>query len=254
MIAFKKCLAIPIAAALLSVPIYASAQGIMQIVTYHMNPSSESRFVAAVTTVKETMEETNGSAYWLAAQSASGSSSFMIAVPHASFTELGSDPLAVLGDVLTQEELGALGENMQASVSHVSRAFYANRPDLGRAAPATDAVPDAVVTIEIEVAAGRNSEFEDWARKVVEATEATAPGAYHTMMSPVFGTNNYLAVVIIPKWADLDGNTKSVQQRILEHFGQREGQRMLEENRSVVLGTTTNLWRTRAEIARPPVE
>lgn len=243
---------LPVMAVLMSVSVGARGQGFVDISTWHLKPFTEGMLVDAIGMVKEALDEADSSFGWLASSSESGDERVMVALPHDSMGDLANDPLAVLASVLSPEEGEQLTANLRNSVSHISNARYVMRPDLGRQPPDTGGVPPAaVITIELEIANGRNADFEAYVGNVIEATEATAPGATWLMMSPAFGTNNYLVVVLIPEWSMLDTPSKSVDQRVIEHFGERRGGQMVEASRSMVVGMKQDLWRTRPDLARP---
>ena len=206
-------------------------------------------------TIRQAMEETNTPFYWLVAQAASGEERLMVATLYDSYSFMDVNWTGAIGQALAPDELVQFGNAISTSFKSITTARYRARPDLGRTPPPVQGVqppPDAVVTLEIEVANGRNADFEAWALQVVEATETSAPDMYWNMLAPAFGTNNYLVTAFIPQWEMLDVPAKSVAQRVIEHFGERRGNQMLEDSNEIVLSVKTELYRTRPDLSRPP--
>ena len=229
-----------------------SAQQNIALTTIKTKPGS---VVAPIfTTLRQAMDETRTPFYWLVAQAASGEERLVIATLYDSYSFMDVNWTGALGQALETDELVQFGNAIQNSFLSMSTARYVARPDLSRqpaTPPPPNTPPDAVIMLDIEVAPGRNADFEAYARQVIEATDATAPNLYWNMVSPVFGTNNYLVSVFIQEWEMLDTPAKSIVQRVVEHFGERRGGQLVENANEFVVSVKTDLFRTRPDLSRP---
>lgn len=145
---------------------------------------------------------------------------------------------------------------LEAAVESITTTVYVARPDLSRPAPESDTTPVAVLYIDLNVRLGMERQFEDYAKKVIEATNAVAPNAYWQMRQRMFGPGNaagYRVVVTFQQWADLDVEPKPIPQRMVEHFGADEAARLEESGLASIQGINERLNRVRSDLARPPV-
>lgn len=236
-------------------PVLAYAQEHLALTTIKLNPFTDGQFESALGTLRSAMNESGTPFYWLVAESQSGEAHYLFAQPYSSFSVMDIDVDSGIGAALGQDEIETLVSNLQSSISSASTARYVGRPDLSRSNPEeSNAVPDAVIIIKIQPANGMADELEAYMTQVIEATDATAPNVFWNTMSPTFGANHYIVVVTVPEWEDLDTPAKSVNQRIIEHFGERRGERMVENSAGYIANLETNLYKTRPDLARQPVE
>jgi len=170
---------------------------------------------------------------------------------------LGTEAGPALVEVYGAEEGGRLLGLLQASAASMSTSIYVERPDLSRPAPEAETPPAAVLYIDITVSIGGERRFEDYARKVIEATNAKAPDAYWLMRQRLFGpgnANNYRVIVLMPQWADIDTPNKPIPQRMQEHFGAAEAERLDAALGDAIQGINQRVNRVRTDLARPPLD
>lgn len=228
-------------------------------VTIEVKPGMNEQFEEVVRKFREAVEQSNGPQRWLASQSMSGNPIYTINVPFDTWAEFGpppesGDPLAkAFGEQEARRILGLLRDAEESSTTTI----YVARPDLSRPPPDSDATPVAVLYIDINVRLGMEQQFEDYTKKLVEATNATAPTAYWQMRQRMFGPGNaagYRVVVTFQQWADLDAAGKPLEQRMREHFGTAEAARLEALGIGAIQGINERLNRVRSDLARPPVD
>jgi hypothetical protein len=232
----------------------AVAQGKLALTTIKTNVVTNGDLDSALVAMREAMDETSTPFYWLVAESQSGEGHYIVATPHESYSIMDMNWTAAIGEAMSQEEMLKFVSDLRTSVKSMSTTRYNARPDLSRAAPEgmNEAVPDAVVLIHLDVVEGKQRQFEDYVKQVIAASDTTAPNTYWQMMSPAFGTNDYLVIATIPQWENLDTPAKSPAQRVIEHFGERRGGRMVDEAGGYLHSATSQLYRTRPDVSRPP--
>ncbi len=217
--------------------------------TVHVKPGMNQQFEEYLKAFVAAADKTSPKLEWLSAQSMTGGPVYVFNRAFGSWAELGAagpDFVAAFG----APEAKRLAGLLQASVESVSTAIYRRRMDLSRPWPALEGVPDAVVHIFITVQGNMGPQFESFVGKVIEATAATAPNAYWLMDEPGAGATDYRVTVIAKSWSDLDKPDKPIPQRILEHFGQAEGQKLLAESNGAIEGIETRISRTRPDLGR----
>ena len=231
------------------------------VITVEVKPGANAQFEEFVHKLRDAVEKNKGSERWLASQSMSGNPVYTFSRPFATwageFGQAASDPLVkAYGDQEAARLLGLLA----ASAANESTAFYVARPDLSRPRPATAgapaATPAAVEYLDLNVKLGKEQQFEGYVKKLVEATNKTAPNAYWEMRQRQFGPGNaalYRVVLTYATWADLDRPPeKSLQQRLTEQFGAAEGERLQALATDALQGMNSRLNRVRNDLARPP--
>jgi hypothetical protein len=225
---------------------------LLSILTIDVKPGANAQFEEFIAKYREAAERTGSALRWLAASSETGSSRYSFARPFGSFSALadeGPDLMKVYGPDEARRLMGVF----QAAVSGMATAIYTARPDLSRPGPQSQTAPVAVLFIDVTVRPNREADFEDLAKKVVEASDATAPEAHWNMFAPLFGGGStYRVVVDVPSWNFLDKPPKPIEQRLREHFGEGEAQRLNELMTAVVDHVDQSLNRVRPELARPP--
>jgi len=228
-------------------------------ITLEVRPGMEGQLEEVITKFRDAVEQLNGPQRWLASQSMSGNPIYTINIPFATWAEFGpppagGDPLfTAFGEEEARRVIGLLG----TAVESIATTIYVARPDLSRPPPESDATPVAVLYIDLNVRLGMEQQFEDYAKKIIEATNATAPTAYWAMRQRMFGPGNaagYRVVVTFQQWADLDVEPKPLPQRLQEHFGVEEGARLETLGLGAIQGVNERLNRVRSDLARPPVD
>ena len=227
-------------------------------ITIEVKPGMDAVLEEVITKFRDAVEKTNGPQRWLAAQSMSGNPVYTINVPFDTWAEFGPPPSS--GDPLVsaygEEEARRILSLLRDAEAGATTTIYVARPDLSRPAPAAEATPVAVLYLDVNVRLGMEQQFEDYAKKLIEATNATEPRAYWQMRERLFGLGNaagYRAVVTFQQWSELDSPTKPLPQRLREHFGAEEGERVAAAGLAAIQGVNERLNRVRSDLARPPV-
>jgi hypothetical protein len=254
----KLCAVLGVCAAALALFGAAHAQDapeLSSVLTVEVKPGTNGQFEEFVTKFRDAAEETNSSLRWRAVSAESGSDAYVFTRPFGSFAALedaGPDLTEVYGAEEAQRLLGLLA----ASAASMSTTIYADRPDLSRPWPALEGTPAAVLYIDLNVRVGMEAAFEDYVHKVVEATDATAPEAFWLMRQRVFGPGTangaYRVAVVFPEWSDLDAQEKPIPQRMREHFGAEEGDRLEATVPEFLVNIRETLHRVRTDLAREP--
>jgi hypothetical protein len=226
-------------------------------VAIEVRPGMNAQFEEVVRKFREAVEKTNGPQRWLASQSMSGNPIYTINVPFDTWAAFGPPPAS--GDPLVaafgQEEAGRILGLLRDAEESTTTTIYVARADLSRPPPDSDATPVAVLYVDLNVRLGMEQQFEDYAKKVVEATNATAPTAYWQMRQRMFGPGNapgYRVVVTFQQWAELDTESKPIPQRMREHFGADEATRLEALGLAAIQGINERLNRVRNDLALPP--
>ena len=257
----KSSVVVGICAFILTTSCGTSAQEAPQkfsMVTIEVNPGMNGVLEEVITKFRDAVEKTNGPQRWLASQSMTGNAIYTINVPFDTWAEFGPPPSS--GDPLVaaygEEEARRILGSLRDAEAGTSTAIYVARPDLSRPPPATEQTPVAVLYLDVNVRLGMEQQFEEYAKKLIAATNATDPRAYWQMRERLFGPGNaagYRAVVVFQQWADLDAPTKPLPQRLREHFGAEEGERVAAAGLAAIQGVTERLNRVRSDLARPPI-
>lgn len=219
-----------------------------------IKPGTAPQFEEFLSKFKAAAEQTDSPLRWTAAQSVSGSPIYTFTRPFQSFAAFG-DAFPDLAKAYGAEEGARLMGLLQSSAVSESSSIYMLRQDLSRPWPQLQGSPAAVLFIDIEVRPGKELVFEDYAKKLVEATNATAPNEHWQMRQRMFGEGGsamYRVVVVFPEWANLDMQPAPIQERISEHFGATEAYRLEAGMTDAIEGVTQRLNRARPDLARPP--
>jgi hypothetical protein len=217
--------------------------------TVHLNPGTNQLFEEYVKALREAANRTNSKMAYLTSQSMTGEPTYQFNRTFTSWAEIG-EPGPNLAAVYGEAEAKRLAGLLQTSIASTSTAIYTRRLDLSRPWPALDATPVAVTHINITVRPQMTAQFESFMHKVIEATAATAPNLYWLADAPGEGAKSYRLTQLANKWTDLDTPPKPVPQRLAEHFGQAEGQRLMAEAMGMIENIETVVRRTRPDLNR----
>jgi hypothetical protein len=223
-----------------------------------VKPGMQRQFEEFIHKFRDAVEKNRGPQRWLANAAVSGSPVYTFTREFGTWTEFGQDAPEPLVAAYGEQEAGRLLGLLQSSVACESTTIYVARPDLSRPAPAnaaSTATPVAVRYIDVNVKLGKEQQFESYMKKVIEATNATAPNAFFQTRQRMFGPGNssgYRVDVEFQKWSDLDTPDKPPPQRLTEHFGAAEGERLEALGNDSITGFSRRLNRVRADLGRPP--
>jgi len=216
-----------------------------------VKPGAGAKFEEFIGKYKEAAEKINAPYYWLASQAAvGGGDSYDIVLQFSSWKAF-DNPRDVLKDAFGANEAKRLWSLLEDSAVSTTTAAYTANPELSRPAPQSNQAEVAVLLIHLTVRPGMDMQFYEYAKKVKEATDATAPNLYWTMLMPDIGASGPLVAIPISSWSDLDTSGKPIPQRLTEHLGAAEGFRVQAMGQAAVESLTTKVHRVRMDLARP---
>ena len=104
------------------------------------------------------------------------------------------------------------------------------------------------MVIDFALNPGGAPRFRELTEKVAEATAAVTPEAYFVSMMPGVGASGPRTILILPSLAGQDNPPPGPAQRVMQHFGQEEGSRIVSMNDSVA-NLSYTLFRTRPDLS-----
>ena len=114
--------------------------------------------------------------------------------------------------------------------------------------PAGDGPPEALLYIAFTLKPGAAAKFLELSSKTAEASAATVPNAYFVGALPSFGAPGGRTILLFKHLSDLDTPLKPPQQRVIEHFGQAEGERINALAGEAVQNIEITLFHTRPDL------
>lgn len=235
----------------------AMAQGVMvqgdgqsiSVLQVEVNPGNQGVFEEFVRHYKAAADQVGTTPSWSASSPAIGSTTrYVFARPFSSFRELAS-PLNPMTEVYSTEEIARLQEIFRSSVFSSRTVTYDVRPDLSRPAPQGGPEPEVALATLIDVRLGKLVQFEIYAMKVREATAKVAPDEYWTMYAPGIAAGNTYLVLSPTTWAKLDDRASPISQRLMEAFGRREGQEIVDSGLETISSVSSQLRRIRPDLS-----
>jgi hypothetical protein len=195
------------------------------ITQYHVAPGKELGFEEVSAKFKAAADKVGSQEYFGYSPGLGNPGLYAFAAPFRSYADLGNNenPLAA---VYKGEELAAIGATFQDSVTDIDSYVIIPRPDLSIPGPERKVPPEVLLLISVTIKNDKGEEYAEFLKKLVEATKATSPDAYWNAFQPGFGSGPVWRFGIAMNWADLGQPGKSVPQRIMEHFGKRNGEKI----------------------------
>ena len=218
---------------------------------YVVKVGANDKFEEAVKKFKEAVKKTKAPYRWLASQSFVGDgNSYNIVIPFSSWGTFAEER-NVLKEAYSKREVDRILGLFEESVVKTKSAAYTVNMDASRPLPAGS--PEvAVLLLYINPKQGMGQQLQQFATKVKEASVATEPDAYFEFLNGGIGAKGNLVVIPVKAWTDLDRELKPIPQRLSEHFGEKEGAKILETGGASIANEKTNLQVIRADLANPP--
>lgn len=217
-----------------------------------VKPGMNDKFEEFAGKFKEAVEKTGAPYRWLVSQSfVGGGNSYNFVVPFSSWGVF-AEQREVLKEAYSQREVNRLMGLLQDSVVKEKSAAYSLNMSASRPAPQSDTPNVAVVLYYITPKQGMDQQLVEFARKIKEATDATAPELYNEFLNPGIGADHFLVVIPVKAWTDLDTQAKPIAQRLTEHFGKEEGAKIMEQGEASVANFKSKLHVIRPDLALPP--
>jgi hypothetical protein len=173
---------------------------------------------------------------------------YIFAAPFAMFAELANDR-QILAEAYGPEELAKISELFQKTVVSTESYIVIPRPDLGISAPDPTAASEITLSIAIKLRMGKEEQYQEYLKKLVEATRATSPETYWSTYQPGPGAKGIWAVRINTSWAEFDVQGKSIPQRLNEHFGERAGKKIYDEGNASIENIEYTISRFRLDLS-----
>lgn len=219
--------------------------------TFDVKPGYEAQFEEFVLAWKKAAEQVEAARSYNVSSTAVGPSGvYSFARRIRSFTEMGTavNPLTKVYEADEVSRLMALYRDSTAN----ARSFIARMvPDLSRPAPARDTPYQIAIYYSFDIKPGMADEWASAVRKLVEATEKSAPEAYFSTWTTTLGGDSGYTVIVPMDWADLDTPKKPIPQRLEEVFGKRVADRTIAALNRASNGVTSVIMRPRPELAIP---
>lgn len=221
----------------------------LSITVYQVAPGMEPAFEEVSGKFKEAADKLDGFPTYYGFSPAIGADGlYGFASPFNSFTDLSAQR-NVFVEAFGEKEAERLGKVFASAVTSTSSYILVPRPDLGVANPDATGPTEIAMGIQITVKNGMQQQYADYLTKLVEASKATAPGAYWTTYQPGIGTGGVWSVRVGTTWANMDTPTKPLNDRLVEHFGKRAGERIIEDGQDCIESVEYSIQRYRADLS-----
>lgn len=217
--------------------------------TFEIAPGTDASFEEVSMKFKAAADKLEGIPPYFAFSPAVGNDGvYAFASPFASFTDLAAQR-NVLAEAYDEEEVARLISLVQKSVVKTRTFIVIPRPDLGIPGPESDAPPEITLSLSITVKPDMADEFQDYMKKLIEATKATDEGTYWSTFQPGIGAGRVWAVRIATTWQNLDTPAKPIPQRLTEHFGNRAGEEIYQVGQDTIENIEVAIERYRADLS-----
>jgi len=222
----------------------------VSVITIEVKPGTQGVFETFVKKFKAAADSVENAPNWFASSPGIGSNTtYTFAQPFVSYAELFQDR-NILAEVYEPAEIEEIMAMARSSMLSSDSAVYVHRPDLSRSFPETDKPPVVTLFIGFQIHEGKSGQFENFLRRVVEATDKVAPDLHwESYMGAIAADLDY--GVRIPMWdaADLDVQPMGVKERLVEAFGKREGERLFESGQAAIDHVQDGVSRMRPDLS-----
>ncbi len=193
--------------------------------------------------------------YWSASSIQYGpAGSYTFARWHDSTATLQANPRNVIAEAFGEEAAREWAAGIAETLAESQTGVWMERPDLSLMPP-EDMVAVNLLFLQVVIEPFGNEAYEEYLQKSAEASRAIEPTGYYTAHAPVWGAENtYAFVTPLPNLGELGPPPSSVPERIIEHFGEREGKRLLDARLDLVVTQQSVLSNLRPDLSRPPPE
>ena len=151
--------------------------------------------------------------------------------------------------VYNAEELAEIGSTFQKAVESTETYIIVPRPDLSVPGPEFEKPPEILMLIEMTLEDDAGMGYADFVAKLKEASLATAPDMYWNAFQPGLGSDPVWRFGIAMNWADLDTQGKPIPRGLMEHFGERKGEKIFEDGREGVVNVRYSIARIRPDLS-----
>ena len=155
-------------------------------------------------------------------------------------------------DAFGEEEAARLGGLAAQSIESTHVAFYEPRLDLSHPPPEGSGPPDALTFSDLTLNPGTAQQYVEMSLKTREASVAVLPDAHFIVFMPDIGADAVRVVGLVRSWSDLDEPFINPGQRVMQHFGQEEGGRIVAQAGETISGFDVSLHRPRPDLSYVP--
>lgn len=230
----------------------ANAQNTLaEVVTVKVRPGMNPQFEEFIHALAKAARQQSSKSYWRVAQSMTGAPTYTLNVAMSGWADM-ANPGPQLEKAFGKDEAARLGGLAAASVESLDRAFYTSQPDLSNPPAEGNSAPAAVVFFDIALKPGMEQQYVAAARKTNEASKAVLPNAHYIVMMPGMGAKGVRVVGIVQSWSDLDKPIMNPGERVIKHFGQDQGNRIVAQANGAISNITATLHRTRPDLSYRP--
>jgi hypothetical protein len=220
-----------------------------------VKPGSQGQFEEFIVKFKQAADHLGTIPTWYASSPGIGQDNiYTFATPFKSFGEL-AEQRAILQEVYEAEEVTRLVDLYQNAVVSTQTYVVHPRPDLSRRAPPRESPAEVVLTVSITVNPGMVPAYEDYVKKLLEATDQTAKDAYWNLYAHGIGATPRTFTVRIPmNWVDMDTPNKPFIERLNEAFGKRQGAKIFAAGQATIANMEYAIRRNRPDLSHIATE
>ncbi len=222
---------------------------LVQLITVQVRPGTNAMFEEYVKAVREASREQGLENYWFASQSVSGPPVYTIGLQRGSWASL-NDAAPALAEAYGEEEAARLEGLLRRSVSEVNNEFYRTRMDLS--VPNQAGPIDGLIYYRLGINQGMMGQYIEGSMKTREASLAVVPDSAYIVQIPQMGANGVRVVGFVRSWSDLDEGIMNPGARVIEHFGQQEGQELISMINETINSIEMTVHRPRGDLNHFP--
>lgn len=227
----------------------ASAQLGFSVTNVEVKPGAAPQFENFILQFKEAAEDIDWPTAWTASVVAVGNTNqYQFVSAFESHSQLATPVSVVLGQARSQSEAAEILQGLRDSTVSLTTATFYPRPDLSNPPDQPIANPEVIVSIGVEAKPGTQLEFEEWIRRVVDASGDIT---WNTFVKGYGEGPNY--VFRSPStWADLDQAPTSPQQRVMEQYGPIAGSSIVDRGSASTSSANYSLIVNRPDLSYSP--
>ncbi len=244
-------------AVLAIVPLFASAQEAQPtrwfVQQFNIKPGQQGTFEQLVLRYKAAAQELGDENGWFANSPAVGDMSvYSFASELKTWTQM-SDRSDLVVEAFGEQAGQQAAAMAQASVESVQSMVMMHRPDVS--IPRSEESPPAEATMMyfITLKPGVGEAWNEYMQNVIAASKATAPEAqWNSFQGGIGSPQNTFAVRVGLTWEEMDSPIKALPQRLVEHFGKRNGERIWQEANEMIDTMETSISHFRPDLSYIP--
>ena len=192
--------------------------------------------------------------YFVSTQVIGSPTTYTFASFFRSFAAMDRPPRDVMVEAYSEEEVAEMRASMEGKVLSQATGMWTRRLDLSPTQPENAQPPGMINWLTVTIKPYGNGPYEEYLKKVAEATNQITPDAPFVVWSPGPGANNtYGFANPIASWAAMDETTVvPVPVRLERAFGKREADRLLKQRAEVVESQNMYMSRGRPDLSYIP--